>query len=264
MHRNIPRDTTGSDIISLQWSNGKSVARTANTDTRFMPLVGWHIEMGRSDLVDQALHTANTARIEIKHQRPGGAEIKPHWYLSEQIVVYLVTAGPYATTIGGLLREPEIAADSGIGVAWPAGERSRLALRGYLAATGPDVLLSLGVRSKMSDELLKALLDHARVCAAADALVDRAKHPDEVAFHEVGLPLGAGAETEWGKDDTATVVPFVAQHPAEATREYIVQRWRAGAIDAAARRDWPEVQRWAAEFARERDELAGGGGGFGR
>ena len=86
------------------------------------------------------------------------------------------------------------------------GDGKRLVKVGYVR------LVQLSCRSRMTDVLLGALLDHGRVCEAADSLVDRTKHPEVVTYHEIALPLGPAEEEEWGKGDTATVVPFRSTH----------------------------------------------------
>lgn len=101
----------------------------------------------------------------------------------------------------------------------------------------------------MTDELLKALVDHVRVCEAADGMVDRVRHPDLVSLHEIALPLVLGEETEWGKGDTATVVPFRSAHPRDIDAEYLRSVWRPDAVHAAAGRVWSGIQDWAREYA---------------
>jgi hypothetical protein len=146
-------------------------------------------------------------------------------------------------------------------------ERSHLALRGFLAgvvdADARPLLVQLGVKSRMTDRLMAALLDHVRVCEAADTLIDRAKHPEVVALHEVLLPLGPGEEAEFGKADTATVVPIESKHPEEITASYLRGSgvWRSEAIHQAAVAAWDGIQEWAREFAERGDEDHGGGFG---
>lgn len=247
------------DAATLQYANGKSVARASVGSGRFAPYVGFHVEVGKDAELDEAMRAAKVAQIEIKHQRQGGAEIVRHWGLGELIRFYPVTSGPVAATVAASLsgRNARLTAEGGIGMRWGQGERSKVALRGYLdvlVRVGYVRLLQLSVRSRMTDVLLSALLDHGRVCEAADSLVDRTRHPEVVTFHEVALPLGPGEEQEWGKGDTATVVPFKSQHPAAVDAEYLRGLWRPDPVHAAAYRDWESIQLWAQEYATQAEE----------
>lgn len=253
------------DAVTLQYANGKTVARQTIGTGRFVPYVGFHIEVGRDAELDEALRAAAVAQrdspqlIEIKHQRQGGAEIVKHWGLGEMVRFYPVTSGPVAPTVAGSLagRHAPATAEAGIGLRWGTGERSRMAVRGYLdvlVRIGQVRLVQLSVRSRMTDVLLTALLDHGRVCEAADHLIDRARHPDVVTYHEIALPLGPGEEQEWGKGDTATVVPFVSLHPARVDAEYLRSVWRPDAVHTAAFRDWQSIQQWAQEYAVQTED----------
>jgi hypothetical protein len=251
------------EAITLQYANGKSVARMTVGSGRFAPLVGFHIECGKDADLDEALRVAQVAQIEIKHQRQGGAEIVRHWFLGESVRLFPVTAGPVAPTVAASLgRNARRTTEAGIGLRWGANERSKMALRGYLdtlVRAGSVRLVQLSVRSKMTDVLMAALVDHQRVCEAADGLVDRARHPEAVTYHEIALPLGPDEEQEWGKGDTATVVPFRSLHPAEITADYLRGVWRSDAVHAAAYRDWESVQSWAHEYATQAEEAGGRG-----
>ncbi|MCU0494528.1 MAG: hypothetical protein MUD01_23320 [Chloroflexaceae bacterium] len=247
------------EAATLQYANGKSVARATIGTGRFAPLVGFHVEVGKDAEVDEAMRVAKVAQIEIKHQRQGGAEIVKHWHLGESVRFYPVTSGPVATSVAGSLgRNAAATAEAGIGMRWGNGERSKMALRGYLdplARVGFTRLFQFSVKSRMTDELLKALLDHGRVCEAADHLIDRGRHPEVVTFHEIALVLGPGEEQEWGKGDTATVVPFISQHPVgEIDAEYLRGVWRPDPVHAAALRDWDSIQAWAQEYATVSEE----------
>ncbi|WP_322488319.1 hypothetical protein [Chloroflexus sp.] len=245
------------EAITLQYANGKSLARPVGSK-RFSPYIGFHIEAGRDDELDARFRAARIEQIEIKHQRQGGAEIVRHWALGETIRFYVVTSGPVAQTVAGSLgRNATATAAAGIGMRWGSNDRSRMAVRGYLDLLVRMDLLrlaQLSVRSRMTDVLLAALLDHGRVCEAADALIDRTRHPELVTFHELALPLGPGDEEEWGKGETTTVVPFKSLHPVQIDRDYIERIWRPDAVHQAALRDWPGIQAWAGEYALQADE----------
>lgn len=257
--RNKVRAVT--DAATLQYANGKSQARRSVGAGRFAAYVGFHIEAGRDGELDDAMRAAKVPQVEIKHQRPGGAEIVKHWDLGETVKIYPVTSGPVAPTVAGSLAggNARETAEAGIGLRWGNGERSKLAVRGYLhplVQVGYLRLVQFSVRSHMTDELLKALVDHVRVCEAADSLIDRTRHPELVTLHEIALPLGPGEETEWGKGDTATVVPFVSLHPKEIDAEYLRSVWRPDSVHAAALREWEGIQDWAREYAAASDEPA--------
>lgn len=248
------------DAVTLQYANGKSVARQVGGNGRFMPYVGFHIEVGKDSGLDEALGTAKVSQVEIKHQRQGGMEVVKHWGLGEAIKLYPVTSGPVAPTVAGSLgRNAQATAEAGIGIRWGANERSKMAIRGYLdvlARAGYIRLVQLSVRSRMTDVLLGALMDHSRVCEAADNLIDRSRHPEVVTFHEIALPLGPGGEEEWGKGDTTTVVPFKSLHPPVVDAEYLRTVWRPDSVHSAAFRDWANIQLWAQEYATQSEELA--------
>lgn len=246
---------------TLQWANGKSNARLAPGSGRFVPFVGFHIEVGRDAECDAALRDANVPQCEIKHQRPGGAEIVRHWNLGERVRFYVITSGPVAPTVAASLadRNAQATAEAGIGLRWGPSERSRMAVRGFLDVlinAGCVRLVQLSVRSRMTDVLLAALLDHGRACEAADDLIDRSKHPEVVTYHELALPLGPGDEQEWGKHDTATVVPFVSTHPPTIDAEYLRTIWRPDTVHTAALREWEGIQFWAQEYAVQGEEGA--------
>jgi hypothetical protein len=250
------------DAATLQYANGKSVARRTLGTGRFAPYVGFHIEAGRDGELDEAMREAKVALVEIKHQRPGGAEVVKHWDLGDGVRLYPVTSGPVAPTVAGSLAGANAreTAEAGIGLRWGNGERSKLAVRGYLhvlAQIGYLRLVQFSVRSRMTDELLKALVDHGRVCEAGDTLIDRTRHPELVTFHEVAMPLGPGDEQEWGKGDTATVVPFVSLHPPVVDAEYLRGVWRPDSVHAAALREWEGIQHWAREYAAASEEPNG-------
>lgn len=250
----IPRNkvSTIASAAIVQWANGKTQYRAATGNGRFGALVGFHIEAGRDPELDALMRELSIPQIEIKHQRQGAQPvIVSHWFLGEELRFFPVTSGPVAPTVAGSLAggNARETIEAGIGLRWGQGERSKLAARGFSDLLGPDVLIQLSVRSRMTDELLKALVDHVRVCEAADKLIDRARHPEVVALHEVTLPLGPGEEREFGKGDTSTVTPLVSQHPEEITAEYLRSIWRSDAIHAAAFRAWDGIQSWAREYA---------------
>lgn len=273
----IPRNQvrTIQEAITLQWANGKNEARLTPGSGRFVSHVGWFSEVGRDAEFDAWAEARGVTALEIRHPRAGGpAQIVRHWNLGEQIRLFPLTSGPVAPTVTTSLAARSHAAtvEAGIGVRWARdpGARSKLGVRGYLQV-GAEVfprLVQISVRSRMTDELLAALIDHVRVCEVADTLIDRAKHPDAVGLWELALPIGAGGETAWGKGETTTVTPLASRHPSSVSLDDLRGLWRPEALAAWALADWPEVQAWAHEFsfAAEPEPVASyeGGGGGGR
>jgi hypothetical protein len=244
------------EAISLQWANGKPVARPAGEAGRFTSFVGFHIEVAKDPTLDEALRVAKVAQIEIRHQRQGGAEIVRHWSLGSAVAFLPITAGPIASSVTASLSNgnAKATADAGIGLRWGRGEgeRSKMAVRGYVRAlweAGYRGLVQLAARSRMTDVLLAVLLDHSRAAAACDDLVDRRRHPDLVSPAELWLPLVAGEEAEFGKGDTATVTPYASAHPAALDADYLRTIWRTGDVWAAACAAWPLTKAWALDFA---------------
>jgi hypothetical protein len=249
MIMSIPRNTPiqAQDVPILQWASGHTEARTQG-EKRFAGHVGFHVERGRDQVFDATCAAAQVAQIEIRHPRPGGHEIKPHWSFGDALRLHPVTAGPPYQTISACLKT-SLTGLAGIGLAWPAGEKSRMAIRGLVFVGSEPYLVQLSVRSTMTTSLLAALVDHHRVCAVADEMIDRGKHPELVMFHELALPLTAGQEVAAGKGETALVTPLVSDHPPTVERAYVKSCWRRDAIHEAALAAWPGVVAWAAGYA---------------
>ena len=251
------------DAMTIQWANGKNEARLTPGQGRFVSHVGFYAEVGKDYEFDAAMEAAAISQMEIRHPRPGGpAQVVRHWNLGEQVRLFPITSGPVAPTVAASLSQRNIAAtvEAGIGIRWgrAEGERSKLAIRGYLflagAGEGAQAQLyerpvQISVRSRMTDELLEALIDHVRICEVADSLIDRSKHPDIVQLYELALPLGAGREEQWGKGETTTVFPLASLHPASVDLPYLRSLWRPEPVVEMALRDWPDVQAWAQEFS---------------
>lgn len=244
------------DAMTVQWANGKNEGRLTPGQGRFVSHVGFYAEVGKDHEFDSAMEAAGISQMEIRHPRQGGpAQVVKHWNLGEQIRLFPITSGPVAPTVAGSLSQRNVAAtvEAGIGIRWgrAEGERSKLGIRGYLQVGGAIYPrpVQISVRSRMTDELLEALIDHVRVCEAADNLVDRGKHPDVVQLYEMALPLGAGKEEQWGKGETTTVFPLASLHPRDVDLPYLRSLWRAEQVVEMALRDWPDVQAWAQEFS---------------
>jgi hypothetical protein len=156
--------------------------------------------------------------MEFKHRREGGkTEIKPHWWIGEEVRIFPLTAGPVADTMRGAARVSDrMAAEAGMVATWEEGSYlSLLALMEISGVMLPDVV-RVSARSHMTDHLLAALLDHLRVCEVADAVVRATVAPWWLA-----LPLSGGPEQDVGREQTTTIVPVASLHPAEIDRAYL-------------------------------------------
>lgn len=251
------------DAVRIQWANGKNEIRLPGQNRFVGGTPCWYSEIGKDVDFDAACEAAGTPTLEIRHPRQGGpAQVVRHWAMGEEIRFFPVTSGPVAATVAASLSQRNHAAtvEAGIGIRWGRGEgeRSKLAVRGYLClgATVYPHLVQIGTKSRMTDELLAALVDHTRVCEVADSLIDRGKHPDVVQLYELALPLGAGKEEAWGKGETTTVYPIASLHPPAPDLPYLRSLWRSEALVAAAIEDWPGVQAWASEFSFAQQEVA--------
>lgn len=262
-HRNaIPVDVQGLPVI--QWANSKTSKINEATGVP-ETLTGFHSEYGRDDVFDAACEALGVQKIFVLHR--GKSETTPHWFLGANIQVFPLTAGPTATSFSGLLKAREATAAAGIGAAWPNGEKSRMAVRGYIAFTGGDgkrvlitddtgapMLLQVGVRSLMCEEFLAALVAHMYACQAADGL---RKDGKQTPLYQVALPLGPGKMREFGRTEKSPVVPVASKHPAEFSADYLRgmfadPAWR---LSDAARSDWPSTTEWAQSFARSGDGI---------
>jgi hypothetical protein len=70
----------------------------------------------------------------------------PHWSFGESLRFYPINRRPPATTISGCLRSAATA-EAGIGLTWPTGEKSRLAVRGLIVVGDVPTLVQLSVKS---------------------------------------------------------------------------------------------------------------------
>ncbi|HEX6292973.1 MAG TPA: hypothetical protein VFZ66_27570 [Herpetosiphonaceae bacterium] len=221
----------------LQYSNGNTLIKRPG-DARFTKgPVGFHCEAGgRNPAFDRFARKYALPTLEVKHERQGGSEIKPHWDLGETISFIPLTRGPVAPTVSASKATPHLlaqTAEAGIGLVWPDSPRtqpghprsikpakSKLAVRGYLVLRVQDELrvfpqvVQLTTTGRMTDKLMAALRLHALVAEAADLHWNRPPD-DPVGCYELRLPLRVGPEEEWqgGQGGQSTVCPFVADHP---------------------------------------------------
>jgi hypothetical protein len=203
----------------LQWANGRPVFRPFGTSARFQPLVGWHIEQGKDPDLDAHAAELNVPRIDIKHMRPGGAEIKTHWHLGEEARIYPLIDGLLADALGGACQIADRSAtEVGIVADWPRGEGSYLALLALVEVGGAvyPAPLRLSMAGTITDSLYRALLRHIEVCTAADELVGTL-----VPCGWLALPLTAGPELDAGRSDTTTIVTVADAHAEPFDLDYI-------------------------------------------
>jgi hypothetical protein len=120
----------------IQYSSGHSKGRTLGTTNPFLAFIGFYSEQGKDEAFDAACHAAGANQIEVRHQRQGGSEVKRHWSFGERLSLYLLTSGPVAATVAASLANGNAkkTREAGLGVRWSADERSKLAVRGVLAA----------------------------------------------------------------------------------------------------------------------------------
>ena len=239
------------DIV-IQWSNGKALARTEKNG-RFVSFVGWSFEIGKNTDLDSALAEVACPQIEIKHQRPGGSQIVRHWSFGEEMFILPITTGPVSFSMRECLTRHNrpLMAEAGLGIRWTQGEKSKLALRCIakpLWNAGIRKIVQVSVKSLMTDKLIEALLDHTRIATAADAF---AKKGVIVSPADLWLPLGAGEEEEFGKGDTAPVIPMISLHPETPDADYFKSIWRANDQAELVLSEWSNTQEWAASFAEE-------------
>ncbi len=256
--RNTPALAAADAVPVLQWANGKPVAKGAGM-ARFNPLIGFHSEIGKNADFDERMIGAGTARTTIRHQRDGGSAEVAHWYFGETLALFPVTSGPPVPTMAALVKHAAHTANAGIGARWGQGVPSNLAVRCILALPGaggelPEpVIVQLAMRSRSTDVLLAALLAHVAHCEAADALIDRARHPEPVTCHELAWTLTAGAEISVGRGDTSDITPFIVADAAPVTRADLKGRWCSPDTDALALASWAGIVAWATEYAVERE-----------
>lgn len=247
--RNVPRDAEAEMPLVLLWGNNNTSAVVGG---RTVPFVGWYTDKGRDAQLDEILAGGGYETVKIRHARQGGAsEVIEHWNLGEEIKFYPLTSGPVALTIAGCLARynHESMMMAGIGLQWPHGGTSRMAIRGYLweaAEAGYPLLMQVNTRSRMTGVLLAALLRHVNACERADAHMGCVVEPVDLA-----MPFSAAEPEEWGKAATSSVVPFQAHAGAKNSKSYFQSLWRPEIIAQAAERDWAGVQEWAAAFAVE-------------
>lgn len=252
IQRNTPQ-ASSSDMATLQWANGTTQGRHSPKD-RFASLVGFHMEVGKFAEADKLFVALQMQKVEIRHQRPAGqpAEVLSHWWLGSSILFHPITAGPPLTRVVQFNKKAEDVARAGIGFRWREGERSRVSVAGLLRLPNDQFLLvQIVTKSTMTQFLIDALLSHVAICIRADEMVNREKHPEIVALHEIALPLGEGEETAVGKGETTNIFPIASLHPEplNVTLDYLRTGWRTETMHRYAEDAWESIVAWAHDFA---------------
>lgn len=245
MPRNKPVAADGHPI--LQWHNGKTTAKAGGAPRFTEGFVGFTVEAERWPDFDAQADELSIARMEIRHRRPGGTEVKPHWDLGDSLNVYPLTAGPVRGSMFAATRASlDMARMAGMVTVWDA-ERNESKLALWVLPTLVGLVLPLPLvltaRSRMTDRLFQALLDHCtRVCEQADALTGAETMPWELA-----LPLVAGPEADFGKGDTTTVTPLTSAHPATLTQAHLDALFLPQELAAVAAALVDDAAAWAVE-----------------
>lgn len=253
--RNKPKPAQEASVRlpMLQWANGRTEGKPHGIP-RFSGFVGWHVEQGQDTALDAALRLNNTATVTIRHPRQGADPVeKLHWNLGETVTFYPLTSGFPFETFSASMRDPDACASAGIGLKWDdEARRSRMVLYGYIKLAVPNSespfhLVMIPAKGRITEEFFAAYMDHLRVLEAADEVIDRQKHPASVEFHEIGIPLTAGAEKSFGKTDTTVVVPVASAHSNIIDAAYLRTVW-ASIPAHQIENDWPLVRALAHDF----------------
>jgi hypothetical protein len=254
MHRN-KAVATAPEVPVIQYSSNHTKREVGKG--RFAAFVGFYSEKGRDEEFDGILGDLRVDVITVQHTREGQSPaIKQHWYFGEEIVFYPITNGPPGLSIKDCRRMATRTAEAGLGLAWPLGGRSRMAVRGFLRLPdGTPFLTQLSVHSTMTDHLLAALLDHVRVAEVADSMIKRTNHPDEVLPHELAWRLVAGSEHSAGRQATSQIIPFISGHPETVTREYVISIWRSAGLHEAAVQAWESILEWSQGYGVEEEAV---------
>lgn len=228
----------------ILWSGGRT--QRASEKGRFTPFVGFHTEAGKYEELDVTCKRLSLPRGEVRHQ---DGTTKEYWFFGEELVVYPLTAGPVAASVGQSVKNgnAQRSAEAGIGVRWPVGEKSKCSVRAILkvlADAGYMEPVQMVANSMMGDYLLAALADHTRVCKAYSEADGR----DNLFPGEVGLPLGAGPEVAFGKVQSTTMTPFVSQHPKKIDADYVLGLWRSDEVYQSIESHWDATVAWATEY----------------
>lgn len=259
--RNKAEDVAVAERPALQWANGR--VEYKGSRGRFESLVGWHVQVGKSEAFDAFAQAAGFPQITIRHPRKGEAPaLVTHWSLGDTVRLYPLTYGPLATTMRGAVRVADrMASEAGIVAVWGDGP-SYLSLLVVLEVNGemchePLILLE---KSTMTDHLYTALMVHLQICEAADAVAGC-----QVPCVWIALPLGAGREYDAGTEQTTTVTMMEAQYPDGAEQidaEYLKRISLSRDLRRWAQDLCGQSIRWAQDvLARQRSGGAAPAGG---
>lgn len=217
-NRSARRPAVPTAVDRLQWSIGLPT-------TKREIYVGWFVEVGRNDRLDDAMTAAGFDRIDIKH---GSGDVVTHWRVE--------TANVFVVADGVPSRIEMKDADTRWGAAywWHDGKSFfavHVLLRELLAVGYTDPLL-MQIKGTQTDDVLAGMQRQYDVLNAIDALrEEQGKAALNPPFYACSIAFGPGQELSRGKgQNTKQIVPPVALIPDVITREYLVEHY--------IRKDW--------------------------
>lgn len=201
----------------LQWSTGL-------TTTDRTIYVGWFVEAGRNEWLDDAMNKAGFTNIIIKH---GGGNTAKHWAV-ETANMFVIAQG--VQTIGEMKTTNE---RYGIAFGWRTLQdgrpqsvlKCRVLLR-ELLEVGYNEPIQISVKSTLTGDVLNALMRQYDALDAIDALrTQQGKAPIEPPFYACSIPLGPGQEVQRGSGQQKAITPPVALTPTTIDRAYLVEHY---------------------------------------
>lgn len=203
----------------IQWATG------LNTDDRRI-YAGWLCEVGKSEVLDQAMNDAQFKQVTIKHS---GGNLVTHWALPSADF-FVVCEGVQA------IHEMQASPDRyGIAFGWTnrngrgqSNLRCRVFVR-ELVAVGYLEPLLLTLRGTVTGDFLKALTQQYAVLAAVDAIrASKNKLALNPSFYACAISLKAGKDVTRGSNGaTKEIAPIVADIADPVSEKYILDRWVA-------------------------------------
>ena len=207
----------------LQWASGLQTQ-----DRRIY--AGWLLEVGKDEALDASMRTVGFDQVRIKH---GGGNIVTHWAVE--------TATAFVIAEGVQTPQEMKRTDVRYGIAYGWGRtdegrpQSHLKMRVLLyelLMVGCCQVLTISIKSTMTDDLLAALTRQYDVLDAVDAFRAQDNKPAMNApFYACAIPLTWGEEVTRGSGATTKpIIPPAAAIPDPITREYVKANW--------IKRDW--------------------------
>ena len=206
----------------LQWATGLPT-------TKRELYAGWFVEAGQDADLDDAMGRAGFAPVAIKH---GAGNVVTHWALP--VCSFFVVCDGIQT-----ITEMRDSVDRyGIAFGWRSLDgRPQSVLRARvfvqeLCAVGYIQPLLLSVKSTLTGDLLRCLIDHYQVLDSINPIRAAAgKPPISVPFYAVAITLGAGSEVQRGSGQTKEITPMTEIGARD--RAYVLAHW--------CRREWVQA-----------------------